>query len=79
MSHTGIRTQYIMVAKNMSIKISLWYAILTCVLLLHVQVWEGGAHDSRILNETRTNPELNFPHPIRNKYYIVDAGYAHKK
>ena len=41
--------------------------------------WEGGAHDSRILNEARTNLELNFPHPIGNKYYLVDAGYAHKK
>ncbi|WOH14848.1 hypothetical protein DCAR_0934374 [Daucus carota subsp. sativus] len=24
-------------------------------------------------------PELNFPHPTENKYYLVDAGYAHKK
>nr|XP_017228074.1 PREDICTED: putative nuclease HARBI1 [Daucus carota subsp. sativus] len=41
--------------------------------------WEGGAHDSRILNEARLKPELNFPHPTENKYYLVDAGYAHKK
>ncbi|WOH09174.1 hypothetical protein DCAR_0728629 [Daucus carota subsp. sativus] len=28
---------------------------------------------------SKTNPELNFPHPIGNKYYLVGAVYAHKK
>ncbi|XP_074347447.1 uncharacterized protein LOC141686303 [Apium graveolens] len=41
--------------------------------------WEGGAHDSRILNEATTQGNLNFPHPSGNKFYLVDAGYAHKK
>ena len=41
--------------------------------------WGGGAHDCRILNEDRTNLKLNFPHPIGNRYYLVDAGCAHKK
>ncbi|XP_019263952.1 PREDICTED: uncharacterized protein LOC109241649 [Nicotiana attenuata] len=41
--------------------------------------WEGAAHDSRIFGEALRRPELNFPHPIGNKYYLVDAGYPHMK
>ena len=67
--------EYILVAKDMPLKP---YAILTCVLLLHAG-WESGVHDNRILNEARTNPELDFSHPIGNQYYLVDASYAHKK
>ncbi|XP_019255348.1 PREDICTED: uncharacterized protein LOC109233963 [Nicotiana attenuata] len=41
--------------------------------------WEGAAHDSRIFGEALRRPELNFPRPIGNKYYLVDAGYPHMK
>ncbi|OIT33640.1 hypothetical protein A4A49_61092 [Nicotiana attenuata] len=41
--------------------------------------WEGAAHDSRIFSEALRRPELNFPRPIGNKYYLVDAGYPHMK
>ena len=41
--------------------------------------WEGAAHDSRIFGETLSRRELNFPHPSENKYYLVDATYAHMK
>ncbi|KAJ0882785.1 putative harbinger transposase-derived nuclease domain-containing protein [Helianthus annuus] len=37
--------------------------------------WEGSAHDTRIFNEALRRPELNFPHPMGGKYYVVDAGY----
>ena len=36
-------------------------------------------HDSRIFGETLSRRELNFPHPSENKYYLVDATYAHMK
>ncbi|XP_016499001.1 uncharacterized protein LOC107817649 [Nicotiana tabacum] len=41
--------------------------------------WEEAAHDSRIFGEALRRPELNFPRPIGNKYYLVDAGYLHMK
>ena len=41
--------------------------------------WEGGAHDNRILTEAKTRPELNFPNPTGQKFYLVDAGYPHKR
>ncbi|XP_019236719.1 PREDICTED: uncharacterized protein LOC109216951 [Nicotiana attenuata] len=41
--------------------------------------WEGAAHDSRIFGEALRRPELNFPRPIGNKYYLVDVGYPHMK
>ncbi|KAM3282251.1 hypothetical protein P3S67_025896 [Capsicum chacoense] len=37
--------------------------------------WEGSAHDSRIFREALRRQELNFPHPLKNKYYLVDSGY----
>ncbi|KAJ9552299.1 hypothetical protein OSB04_016344 [Centaurea solstitialis] len=37
--------------------------------------WEGTAHDTRIFNE----PELNFPRPTGDKYYVVDAGYPNTR
>ncbi|XP_019248347.1 PREDICTED: uncharacterized protein LOC109227603 [Nicotiana attenuata] len=40
---------------------------------------QGAAHDSRIFGEALRRPELNFPHPIGNKNYLVDAGYPHMK
>nr|XP_018627578.1 uncharacterized protein LOC108945806 [Nicotiana tomentosiformis] len=40
---------------------------------------KGAAHDSRIFGEALRRPELNFPHPLGNKYYLVDAGYPHMK
>uniref|UniRef100_A0A3Q7G4M7 DDE Tnp4 domain-containing protein n=1 Tax=Solanum lycopersicum TaxID=4081 RepID=A0A3Q7G4M7_SOLLC len=41
--------------------------------------WEGAAHDSRIFGEALRRKELNFSHPLGNKYYLVDAGYAHRR
>ncbi|XP_058209917.1 uncharacterized protein LOC131322574 [Rhododendron vialii] len=38
--------------------------------------WEGSAHDSRVFLAAVTNPNLNFPHPPINKYYVVDSGYT---
>ncbi|XP_059639685.1 uncharacterized protein LOC132282071 [Cornus florida] len=38
--------------------------------------WEGSTHDSRILNEALSRPNLNFPKPPSGKYYVVDVGYA---
>ncbi|KAJ0042845.1 hypothetical protein Pint_18794 [Pistacia integerrima] len=39
--------------------------------------WEGAAHDCRIFSEALYREELGFPHPMGNKYYLVDAGYPH--
>ncbi|KAJ0437641.1 putative harbinger transposase-derived nuclease domain-containing protein [Helianthus annuus] len=41
--------------------------------------WEGAAHDTRIFNEALRRPEINFPHPIGDKYYVVDAGYPNTR
>ncbi|KAK4727105.1 hypothetical protein R3W88_032022 [Solanum pinnatisectum] len=41
--------------------------------------WEEAAHDSRIFGEALCRSELNFPQPLRNKYYLVNAEYAHMK
>ncbi|XP_022027780.1 uncharacterized protein LOC110928996 [Helianthus annuus] len=41
--------------------------------------WEGSAHDTRIFNEALRRPELLFPHPMGDKYYVVDAGYPNTK
>ncbi|KAF5799785.1 putative harbinger transposase-derived nuclease domain-containing protein [Helianthus annuus] len=41
--------------------------------------WEGSAHDTRIFNEALRRPELLFPHPTGDKYYVVDAGYPNTK
>nr|XP_016494045.1 PREDICTED: uncharacterized protein LOC107813309 isoform X2 [Nicotiana tabacum] len=45
----------------------------------HVKARLPQAHDSRIFGEALRRPELNFPRPIGNKYYLVDAGYPHMK
>lgn len=42
-------------------------------------VWKGVTHDSRIFGETLCMLELNIPHQLRNKYYLVDVGYPHMK
>ncbi|XP_042974767.1 uncharacterized protein LOC122306404 [Carya illinoinensis] len=39
--------------------------------------WEGTAHDTRIFMEAIQKEELQFPHPPRGKYYLVDAAYPH--
>ncbi|KAM3203166.1 hypothetical protein P3L10_030792 [Capsicum annuum] len=39
--------------------------------------WEGSAHISRIFCESLRRQELNFPHPLKNKYYLVDSGHSH--
>ncbi|PHT41070.1 hypothetical protein CQW23_19924 [Capsicum baccatum] len=41
--------------------------------------WEGSAHGSYIFRETLHRQELNFPHPLKNKYYLVDSRYSHIK
>ncbi|KAI3771087.1 hypothetical protein L6452_02241 [Arctium lappa] len=37
--------------------------------------WEGTTHDTRIFYEALSRPELKFPLPTGDKYYVVDAGY----
>ncbi|GJW27733.1 putative nuclease HARBI1 isoform X1, partial [Tanacetum coccineum] len=41
--------------------------------------WEGTAHDTRIFYEALRRPEVNFPRPTGDKYYVVDAGYPNTK
>ncbi|KAF3666989.1 hypothetical protein T459_22166 [Capsicum annuum] len=41
--------------------------------------WEGSAHGSHIFREALHRQELNFPHPLKNKYYLVDSRYSHIK
>ncbi|CAI9269664.1 unnamed protein product [Lactuca saligna] len=41
--------------------------------------WEGTAHDTRIFNEALQRPDLNFPYPTGDKYYVVDAGYPNTR
>ncbi|XP_072084628.1 uncharacterized protein [Arachis hypogaea] len=41
--------------------------------------WEGTAHDTRVFDNAITTPTMNFPHPPRGKYYLVDAGYPTPK
>ncbi|CAN4114562.1 unnamed protein product [Withania somnifera] len=40
---------------------------------------KGVAHDSHIFGEALGKRELNFPHPLGNKYYLVKIGYSHMK
>ncbi|KAM3200738.1 hypothetical protein P3L10_033100 [Capsicum annuum] len=40
---------------------------------------QGSAHDSRIFREALRRQEFNFPHPLKNKYYLFDSGYSHTK
>ncbi|CAN1237180.1 Protein ALP1-like [Linum grandiflorum] len=37
--------------------------------------WEGTANDARILLETASNNDNQFPMPPQGKYYVVDSGY----
>ncbi|GJS45085.1 hypothetical protein Tco_0595206 [Tanacetum coccineum] len=39
----------------------------------------GTAHDTRIFYEALRRPEVNFPRPTGDKYYVVDAGYPDTK
>ncbi|KAK9273295.1 hypothetical protein L1049_018102 [Liquidambar formosana] len=41
--------------------------------------WEGTAHDTRIFLAALSNPDLKFPKPPGEKYYLVDAGYPNMK
>nr|XP_043629055.1 uncharacterized protein LOC122600409 [Erigeron canadensis] len=41
--------------------------------------WEGTAHDTRIFNEALRRPEVNFPRPSGDKYYVLDAGYPNTR
>ncbi|KAI9117612.1 hypothetical protein K1719_011778 [Acacia pycnantha] len=40
-----------------------------------LQGWEGTAHDARVFRNAIETPTMNFPHPPKGKYYLVDAGY----
>nr|XP_034896189.1 protein ALP1-like [Populus alba] len=40
--------------------------------------WEGSAHDTRIFVEAIDNSNINFPKPLKGKYYLVDAGYPNE-
>ncbi|GKD61174.1 putative nuclease HARBI1 [Tanacetum coccineum] len=41
--------------------------------------WEGTAHDTIIFLEALRRPQVNFPRPTGDKYYVVDAGYPNIK
>ncbi|GJT02439.1 putative nuclease HARBI1 isoform X1 [Tanacetum coccineum] len=41
--------------------------------------FKGTAHDTRIYNEALHRPEVKFPVPIGEKYYVVDAGYPNTR
>ncbi|GKA55381.1 putative nuclease HARBI1 isoform X1 [Tanacetum coccineum] len=41
--------------------------------------WEGTAHDTRIFLEALRRPQVNFPRPTGDKYYVVDVGYPNTK
>ena len=44
--------------------------------------WDGlerEAHNSPKFGEALRRSELNFPHSLENKYYLVDAKYEHMK
>ncbi|KAJ0821873.1 putative harbinger transposase-derived nuclease domain-containing protein [Helianthus annuus] len=41
--------------------------------------WEGTAHDTRIFLEALRKPEVKFPRPTGDKYYVVDAGYPNTR
>ncbi|KAJ0932955.1 hypothetical protein HanPSC8_Chr04g0179581 [Helianthus annuus] len=41
--------------------------------------WEGTAHDTRIFLEALRKPEVKFPHPTGDKYYVVDVGYPNTR
>ncbi|XP_077211472.1 uncharacterized protein LOC143846794 [Tasmannia lanceolata] len=49
------------------------------LMAMVVEGWEGAAHDTRIFSEALRMPDLNFPHPRGDKYYVVDAGYPNMK
>lgn len=38
----------------------------------------GNAHDSRILARAVHSPEIHFPEPTGENYYLVDSGFAHR-
>ncbi|KAL7184337.1 hypothetical protein ACSBR2_026480 [Camellia fascicularis] len=38
--------------------------------------WEGSATDSRVLFDALTCPDVSFPLPPTDKFYLVDAGYT---
>ncbi|CAL5208686.1 unnamed protein product [Lathyrus oleraceus] len=37
--------------------------------------WEGSVHDANILMDTLRKPDLQFPYPAKDKYYLVDSRY----
>ncbi|CAI9264297.1 unnamed protein product [Lactuca saligna] len=41
--------------------------------------WEGTAYDTRIFNEALQRPDLHFPFPTGDKYYVVDARYQNTR
>ncbi|KAJ0509196.1 putative harbinger transposase-derived nuclease domain-containing protein [Helianthus annuus] len=41
--------------------------------------WEGTAHDTRIFLEALRKPEVKFPRPTGDKYYVVDVGYPNTR
>ncbi|CAI9297018.1 unnamed protein product [Lactuca saligna] len=41
--------------------------------------WEGIAHDTKNFNEALQRPDLHFPYPTGDKYYIVDAKYPNTR
>ncbi|PHT48240.1 hypothetical protein CQW23_12448 [Capsicum baccatum] len=49
--------------------------------MLMVDLWlmEGSTRNNHIFREALHRQELNFPHRLENKYYLVDSGYSHTK
>ncbi|GKE05196.1 putative nuclease HARBI1 isoform X1, partial [Tanacetum coccineum] len=64
----GYATQNIMVACNFNMCFKFAWA-----------GWEGTAHDTRIFLEVIPRPQVNFPCPTGDKYYVVDVGYPNIK
>ncbi|KAL3750729.1 hypothetical protein ACJRO7_011685 [Eucalyptus globulus] len=60
----GIPTQNVMAVCNFNMEFTYVWA-----------GWEGTAHDTRIFYEAIGRHDLQFPHPPKGKYYLVDAGY----
>lgn len=39
--------------------------------------WKGSTHDAKIFDKEISRLNLNFSHPMGEKYYLVNAGYTH--
>ncbi|KAJ0781661.1 hypothetical protein HanPI659440_Chr06g0251791 [Helianthus annuus] len=74
----SMNKQNILVEKDMQPKISWQHVILMCFTFAWAG-WEGTAYDTRIFLEALRKPEVKFPRPTGDKYYVVDAGYPNTR